>query len=105
MKAWGLLFLAGLLEIAMAMALKQSAGWTKLGPGVLGVAAALGSIFLLAHAVKSLPMATAYAVWTGIGALGVALVGISVGESASAPRLACMAAIFAGIAGLRLLET
>ena len=88
----------------MAVALKHSAGWTKLVPSVVGVGAALGSIYLLAHAVKSLPMATSYAIWTGIGSVGVVLVGIALGESASAVRLVCIAAIVGGIVGLRLLE-
>jgi quaternary ammonium compound-resistance protein SugE len=102
--AWVWLVLAGLVEIIMAVALKQTAGWTKLAPSVIGVAAALGSIFLLAHAVKSLPVATAYAVWTGIGSVGVVLVGIALGETANGARLACIAAIIGGIVGLRLLE-
>jgi quaternary ammonium compound-resistance protein SugE len=103
--AWVALFLAGLTEIVMAIALKQAAGWTRVGPSLVGIAAALGSIFLLTHAVKTLPMATAYAVWTGIGTFGVALVGIALfGESASMARLTCMAAIAAGIVGLHLLE-
>ena len=70
-----------------------------------GIAAALGSIFLLTHAVKSLPMATAYAVWTGIGAIRVSLAGVAFfGESANPLRLLCIAAVIAGIIGLHLLE-
>jgi quaternary ammonium compound-resistance protein SugE len=103
--AWVLLVAAGLVEVAMALALKQAQGWTRLWPSVIGIAAALGSVFLLTHAVKTLPMATAYAVWTGIGAIGVALAGVVFfNESAGALRLLCMAAIFAGIIGLHLLE-
>jgi quaternary ammonium compound-resistance protein SugE len=103
--AWVLLVAAGLVEVAMALALKQAQGWTRLWPSVIGIAAALGSVFLLTHAVKTLPMATAYAVWTGIGAIGVALAGVVFfHESAGALRLLCMAAIFAGIIGLHLLE-
>lgn len=81
--AWTLLIAAGMVEIAMAVALKYADGWTSLWPSAGAIAAALGSIVLLAHAVKSLPIATAYAVWTGIGAIGVSLVGIAfLGESA-----------------------
>jgi quaternary ammonium compound-resistance protein SugE len=104
--AWVTLFLAGITEIVMAVALRQAAGWTRPGPSLLGIAAALGSVFLLTHAVKTLPMATAYAIWTGIGTFGVAVIGIAwFGESASVPRLGCMAAICVGIVGLHLLET
>ena len=104
--AWLTLAAAGVVEIIMAFALKQSQGWTNFWPSVLGIAAALGSIFLLTHAVKYLPMATAYAVWTGIGAVGVAFVGIVFLHESSDPwRLLCIAAIFSGIAGLHLLET
>lgn len=103
--AWAVLAAAGLVEIVMALALKQAHGWTKLWPSVLGIAAALGSIFLLTHAIRTLPMGTAYAVWTGIGAVGVTLIGIVfLGESSSPGRLVCIAAIFSGIAGLHLLE-
>ncbi len=103
--AWLILGAAGLVEIGMALALKEAAGWTKLWPSVLGIAAALGSIFLLTYAVKSLPVGTAYAVWTGIGAIGVTVAGIVFfGESSSPGRLLCIAAIFAGIVGLHLLE-
>ena len=103
--AWVVLGAAGVVEIAMALALKQAEGWTKLWPSVLGVAAALGSIFLLTHAVRSLPVGTAYAVWTGIGAIGVTLAGIVFFDESSSPaRLLCIGAIFAGIAGLHLLD-
>ena len=101
--AWVLLIAAGLAEIAMALALKQADGWTRPVPSVLGLACALGSIFLLTHAVKTLPITTAYAVWTGIGALGVMAVGVLFfHESASPLRLACVGAIVAGIIGLRM---
>lgn len=103
--AWLLLVSAGLVEIVMAAALKASDGWSRPGPGIVGVLAALLSIVLLTQAIKSLPTGTAYAVWTGIGAVGVALLGVLVhGDSASPARLGCMALIVAGIAGLRLLE-
>lgn len=103
--AWLLLVSAGLVEIAMAAALKASDGWSRPLPGLLGVGAALLSIVLLTQAIKTLPTGTAYAVWTGIGAVGVALLGVLVhGDSASPARLACMGLIVAGIAGLRWLE-
>jgi len=103
--AWLLLVSAGLVEILMAAALKASNGWSRPLPGALGVLAALLSIVLLAQSLKSLPTGTAYAVWTGIGAVGVGLLGvIAHGDSASPARLGCMALIVAGIAGLRWLE-
>lgn len=103
--AWLLLVSAGLVEIAMAAALKASNGWSRPLPGALGVLAALLSIVLLTQSLKTLPTGTAYAVWTGIGAVGVALLGVLLhGDSAWPARLACMALIVAGIAGLRWLE-
>ncbi|HKE13393.1 MAG TPA: multidrug efflux SMR transporter [Kofleriaceae bacterium] len=103
--AWIVLVAAGLVEIVMALALKYAEGWTQPGPGALGICAALASFFLLTFALKSLAVATAYAVWTGIGAVGVSLAGILfLGESAHPARLACIAAITGGIVGLRLLE-
>ena len=104
--AWLLLFAAGVVEIAMAAALKASQGWTKPVPGAFGVIFALLSIFLLTHALKLLPSGTAYAVWTGIGAVGVALLGIAAyGESASPLRLACIGLVVVGVVGLRVSET
>jgi quaternary ammonium compound-resistance protein SugE len=102
--AWALLFAAGLLEVAMAFALKASAGWSRLGPSVLAVLAALASIALLAGALRALPLGLAYAVWTGLGALGVSLVGyLFYSEHLSALRLLCMGLILIGIAGLKAL--
>lgn len=104
--AWLILLAAGLVEIAMVIALKYAAGWTRLWPSVGGLSAALLSVFLLTFAVKSLPVTTAYAIWTGIGAIGVSLVGISFfGESAHPLRLLCLSMIFGGIIALHLLET
>jgi quaternary ammonium compound-resistance protein SugE len=103
--AWLLLVSAGLVEIVMAAALKASDGWSRPWPGVLGVAAGLLSIALLTQALKSLPTGMAYAVWTGIGAVGVALLGmLAHGDAASPIRLACIGLIVAGIAGLRWTE-
>ncbi|MGO4302080.1 DMT family transporter [Cupriavidus sp. RAF12] len=102
--AWTLLIIAGLIEIVMALALKYTDGWTRPGPTALGIGAALASIFLLSSALRHLPVGTAYAVWTGIGAIGVTMAGIVfLGESASPLRLMLIALIFAGIGGLKLL--
>jgi quaternary ammonium compound-resistance protein SugE len=104
--AWLLLFAAGALEILMALALKYSQAWTRPLPSALGVAAGLLSIFLLTHAIKHLPAGTAYAIWTGIGAVGIALFGMVLfGDSAAPLRLACIGLIVAGIVGLRLIES
>jgi quaternary ammonium compound-resistance protein SugE len=103
--AWLILLAAGLLEIVWAVALKQADGFTRLWPSVLGLAAAGLSLFLLSQALRSLPAATAYAVWVGVGIVGVALVGIlALGEDASLTRLGFLALILVGIAGLRLVE-
>jgi quaternary ammonium compound-resistance protein SugE len=103
--AWALLIGAGLLEIVWALALKQTGGLTRFWPSVIGIAAALASFLLLASALKSLPVGTAYAVWVGIGALGVALAGIvALGEAASAARLGFLGLILAGVIGLKLVE-
>jgi quaternary ammonium compound-resistance protein SugE len=105
MAAWAQLFAAGVLEVVMAFALKASAGTTRPAPTLLAVLAALGSIWLLAAAVRTLPLGVAYAVWTGIGALGVSLVGVAVfADTLSPARMLCMALVFGGIAGLKLLE-
>lgn len=102
--AWLLLFLAGLLEIAWAVGLKYSEGFSRPLPSVLTVLAMIASMVLLGLAVRSLPLGTAYAIWTGIGAVGAVLLGIMLfGESASAARLACVALIVTGIVGLKLL--
>lgn len=99
---WLILLLAGLLEVAWAVGLKYSAGFTRPLPSVLTALAMLGSIGLLGLALRTLPLGTAYAVWTGIGTVGTAIFGIMVlGEPASAVRLGCMALITAGILGLK----
>jgi quaternary ammonium compound-resistance protein SugE len=101
--AWGILFLAGLLEIGWAVGLKYTAGFTKLWPTVGTAVALVGSMILLGIAVRTLPLGTAYAVWTGIGTIGTAILGIALfGEPASAMRMACIALIVAGIVGLKL---
>lgn len=103
--AWSILIGAGLLEIVWATTLKHSDGFTRFWPSAIGLAAAIISFVMLAIALKSLPVGTAYAVWVGIGAVGVAIVGIlALGESASPLRLGCLALILIGIVGLKLVE-
>ncbi len=100
--AWILLLLAGLFEVGWAIGLKYTEGFTRLGPSALTVAAMVASFWLLSLALKVLPIGTAYAVWTGVGAVGTAVLGIVLfGESAAAARLACIGLIVAGIAGLK----
>lgn len=102
--AWAVLFVAGLLETAWAVGLKYTAGFTRLGPSVFTVVAMAGSFWLLAVAMKTLPLGTAYAVWTGIGTVGAVLLGIVLfGDSADPARLACLGLIVAGILGLKVL--
>jgi quaternary ammonium compound-resistance protein SugE len=101
--AWAILFVAGLMEIGWAIGLKYTEGFTKLVPSVLTLACMLASIVLLGLAVKTLPIGTAYAIWTGIGAVGTAILGIILfGDPATALRLACIGLIVAGIIGLKL---
>lgn len=101
--AWVLLLVAGLFEIGWAIGLKYTDGFTRLWPTTWTVLAMVASVVLLALAVRTLPIGTAYAVWTGIGAAGTALLGIYLfGEPATALRLACIAVIVAGIVGLKL---
>ena len=101
--AWTILFVAGLMEVGWAIGLKYTEGFTKLVPSVLTLACMLASIVLLGLAVKTLPIGTAYAVWTGIGAVGTAILGIVLfGDPATALRLACIGLIVAGIIGLKL---
>jgi quaternary ammonium compound-resistance protein SugE len=101
--AWIVLIAAGALEIVWAIALKHADGLSRLWPSVVGLTTAWASFGLLALALKSLPVGTAYAVWVGIGATGVALVGIvALGEPASAARVVFLALIVIGVAGLKL---
>ncbi|MGH6897681.1 MAG: quaternary ammonium compound efflux SMR transporter SugE [Geminicoccaceae bacterium] len=103
--AWAILVGAGLLEIVWAIALKYTNGFTRFWPSVIGIAAAVVSFVLLSIALKSLPVGTAYAVWVGVGALGVAIAGIvALGENASLLRLGFLALILIGIIGLKLVE-
>ncbi len=101
--AWIFLLMAGVLEMAWAVGLKYTDGWTKLGPSVFTAVAMAASFYFLSAALKELPVGTAYAVWTGIGAVGVAIIGILfLGESGNLVRIASILLIVAGIAGLKL---
>ena len=101
--AWIILFIAGLFEIGWAVGLKFTEGFTRPIPIALTAVSLVLSMGLLGWAVKTLPLGTAYAVWTGIGAVGTAIVGIVVfKEPATAARLACLSLIVAGILGLKL---
>lgn len=100
--AWIILFIAGLFETGWAIGLKYTEGFTRLWPSVWTVTAMIVSIVLLGLALKSLPVGTAYAVWTGIGAVGTVILGIYLfGEPATLARLGCIALIVAGIVGLK----
>lgn len=102
-KAWILLGVAGLFEMVWAIGLKYSEGFSRLWPSVVVVVGGAISFWLLALAMRVLPIGTAYAVWTGIGAAGTALFGIVLlGDSASLARLACIALIILGVLGLKL---
>ena len=101
--SWIILFLAGLFEIAWAVGLKYTEGFTRLVPTSLTIAAMAISVGLLGLAMKSLPLGTAYAIWTGIGAVGTVIAGIILfGESVSLFRLGSVLLIFTGIIGLKL---
>jgi quaternary ammonium compound-resistance protein SugE len=102
--AWALLGIAGIFEIAFALGMKSSAGFTKLMPAVFTVVTGLSSVYLLSLSLRTLPVGTAYAVWTGIGAAGTAILGMAVmGDSAAPLRLLCIALILAGAIGLKLI--
>lgn len=101
--AWIYLLLAGLFEVVWAIGLKYTEGFSRLWPSVGTLAAMAVSIVLLALAVKTLPIGTAYAIWTGIGAVGAVVLGIMLfGDPATLPRLLCVALIVVGIVGLKL---
>lgn len=100
--SWIILVIAGLLEVVWAIGLKYTHGFSRLTPSVITITAMVVSMVLLAHAMKTLPAGTAYAVWTGIGAVGAAVMGIVLlGESASLARIASLCLIIAGILGLK----
>ncbi|ALR19904.1 MULTISPECIES: quaternary ammonium compound efflux SMR transporter SugE [Sphingobium] len=101
--AWVYLVAAGLLEIVWAFAMKQSQGFSRLTPTIITLVAMIGSFALLSVSMKSLPLGTAYTIWTGIGAVGAFLVGIAVlGEAASAMRLVAAALILGGLLLMKL---
>jgi quaternary ammonium compound-resistance protein SugE len=104
--AWLYVFIAGVFETVWAIGMKYSDGFSRLWPSVLTIAAMLISFVLLSYAMKTLPVGTTYAVWTGIGAAGTALMGMLLfGESREAARILCIGLIIAGILGLRLVDS
>jgi len=103
--AWLTLFVAGLFEIGWAVGLKFTDGFSRPLPTILTVLSMAISLFLLGIALKSLPLGTAYAIWTGVGTIGTAILGIMLfGESAAALRLVCIGLIVTGIIGLKLVS-
>ena len=103
--AWTYLVIAGLFEIGWAIGLKYTGGFTRLWPSVWTAASMAVSVFLLSRALREIPVGTGYAVWTGIGAVGTALLGMALfGESRDVLRLLCIALIVAGIVGLKLVS-
>lgn len=101
--SWLILVIAGLLEVIWAIGLKYTHGFTRLTPTLITVTAMVASVVLLSWAMKTLPVGTAYAVWTGIGAVGAAIAGIVLlGESASPARIISLCLIVAGIIGLKI---
>ena len=100
---WLYLFIAGLLEIAWAIGLKYTEGWSRLLPSLITALLMIASFYFLSLAVKDLPIGTAYAIWTGIGTVGAALLGMFLfGEARDLPRILCILMIVGGIAGLKL---
>jgi len=104
--AWIVLFVAGLLEVGWAIGLKYTEGFTRLVPSVLTLVSMVGSVVLLGLTLKTLPIGTAYAVWTGIGAVGVAILGMVLfDEPRTLLRIVSILLIVAGIAGLKLVTS
>ncbi|HEI9810757.1 MULTISPECIES: quaternary ammonium compound efflux SMR transporter SugE [Serratia] len=100
--AWIILLIAGLLEVVWAIGLKYTHGFTRLTPSIITIAAMVVSMLLLANAMKTLPAGTAYAVWTGIGAVGAAIMGmLLLGESTNIARIISLCLIVVGILGLK----
>lgn len=101
--AWATLVVAGLFETGWAVGLRYTEGFTRLGPSLATAASMAVSVFLLSRALQVLPVGTGYAVWTGIGTVGTALLGVALfGEPREAARFACIGLIVAGIVGLKL---
>ena len=102
--AWVWLLIAGMLEVCWAIGLKYTDGFTRLVPSTVTIVAMIGSVYFLALAVRTIPIGTGYAVWTGIGAVGVAILGmILFGEPKTLLRIGSILLIVGGIAGLKLL--
>ena len=100
---WIYLFVAGCLEVVWALGIKYTDGFSKPVPSMITIGAMIASVWLLAIALKSIPVGTGYAVWVGIGAVGAAIGGVILfGESKSLPRIACILLIVAGVVGLKL---
>ncbi|MDB5534083.1 MAG: QacE family quaternary ammonium compound efflux transporter [Hyphomicrobiales bacterium] len=103
--AWVLLGIAGILEIAFAFSMKSSEGFTRLIPALFTLATGLSSVFLLSLSLRTLPIGTGYAVWTGIGAAGTAIMGMTLlGDSTAPMRVLCIVLILAGVIGLKLVS-
>ena len=103
--AWALLGIAGVLEIAFAFCMKLSEGFTRPIPAMLTVTTGLSSVFLLSLSLRTLPVGTGYAVWTGIGAAGTAVLGVAaLGDSAAPMRMLCIGLILVGVIGLKLVS-
>lgn len=101
--SWSYLVLAGVLEVVWAIGLKYTEGFSRLVPSAVTIAAMIASVWFLALALRTIPVGTGYAVWTGIGAVGTAVLGtVLFAEPASAARVACIALIVLGILGLKL---
>jgi len=101
--AWIALFVAGLLEVVWAFTMKQSAGFTRLGPSLVTLVAMIASVALLSYSMRTLPLGTAYTIWTGIGAVGAFLLGISLlGEPISLPRVVAADLIVSGLVLMKL---
>jgi len=104
--SWSMLLIAAMFEVGWAVGLKMSDGFSKLAPTAFTIVSFILSFVFLFEAVKELPIGTAYAVWTGIGAVGTAIIGILLfSESVSIPRLFCLGMVVAGVIGLRLFES
>ena len=103
--AWALLSIAGILEIAFALCMKWSEGFTRLIPGLFTAAAGLSSVLILSLSLRTLPVGTGYAVWTGIGAAGTAFLGmVLLGDPVEPTRILCICLILAGVIGLKLVS-
>ncbi|GLS42501.1 quaternary ammonium compound efflux SMR transporter SugE [Methylobacterium brachythecii] len=103
--AWAILFVAGLFEVGWAIGLKYADGFTRLWPSVWTLFSMVVSVVLLSYAVKTLPLGTGYAVWTGIGTVGTVILGIALfAEPVTAMRVGCIALVVTGILGLKLAE-